>query len=539
MAAFKKTNVKLLSKPAQKLTPDAEYWKKLSVPVLLKEFGAIDYIDFSPLEPNYFAATCSARVQIYSAVTKLPVKNLNKFRETAYGGCFRSDGRLLCAGGEESFVRLFDVETKSLLRIFRGHTSAVHRCFFTSDKTHIASFSDDKTVAIWDVPSETKLTTFTGHEDYVRAGAVSYVSPTTLISGCYDKTVRMFDSRTSTEPVFTVDHGSPVESVIFFPSGGIFVSAGGTEVRVWDAIAGGRLLAKLMHHHKTVTCLHLASDNKRLMSGSLDRHVKVYDISTYQAVHTIDYTSPILALGISKTDSTVVIGTVDGLVSIRRREEEPNKPAIKKKRNRVSYRNAGDILALENITQQDISETVLANGDVVVHNMIKTKESKYDTCLRKYEYAKALDCVLLPYVVNKTPHVTVSLLQELSRRKGLKIALSGREGKSLLVILRFLIKYIGDYRFTRILIDVANILLDVYGDHLTDCGPEALKLFERLAKRLREEEELTQQLLCLQGALQMILAGASVTEGTSLLDEANNTLQPSDAAMQNFIVSVT
>lgn len=50
----------------------------------------------------------------------------------------------------------------------------------------------------------------------------------------------------------------------------------------------------------------------------------------------------------------------------------------------------------------------------------------------------------------------------LFRRKGLKIALSGREGKSLTSILRFLIKYIGDYRFTRILIDVANILLGKY-----------------------------------------------------------------------------
>lgn len=32
--------------------------------MLLKEFGAIDYIDFSPLEPNYFAVTCSVRVSV-------------------------------------------------------------------------------------------------------------------------------------------------------------------------------------------------------------------------------------------------------------------------------------------------------------------------------------------------------------------------------------------------------------------------------------------------------------------------------------------
>jgi hypothetical protein len=37
------------------------------VPALVKEFGPIDYIDFSPVEPHYFAVTCSVRVS-----TQLP-----------------------------------------------------------------------------------------------------------------------------------------------------------------------------------------------------------------------------------------------------------------------------------------------------------------------------------------------------------------------------------------------------------------------------------------------------------------------------------
>lgn len=85
--------------------------------MLVKEFGQIDYIDFSPEEPFYFAVTCSVRVQVYNPITKLVTKNLSRFRENAYGASFRSDGRLLCAGGEETSVKLFDVGTKSLLRL--------------------------------------------------------------------------------------------------------------------------------------------------------------------------------------------------------------------------------------------------------------------------------------------------------------------------------------------------------------------------------------------------------------------------------------
>lgn len=62
-------------------------------------------------------------------------------------------------------------------------------------------------------------------QDYVRAGAISPVSADIILSGGYDNTVRMYDTRINAS-VFTVDHGAPVESVLFLPTGGVFLSAG-------------------------------------------------------------------------------------------------------------------------------------------------------------------------------------------------------------------------------------------------------------------------------------------------------------------------
>lgn len=50
------------------------------------------------------------------------MQTLSRFKDLAYGGCFRDDGKLVVAGGNEGSIRLFDVEGKSLLRIFKGHT---------------------------------------------------------------------------------------------------------------------------------------------------------------------------------------------------------------------------------------------------------------------------------------------------------------------------------------------------------------------------------------------------------------------------------
>ncbi|KAK7870109.1 hypothetical protein R5R35_011087 [Gryllus longicercus] len=519
MPPFKKTNVNIYSKPGPQVTPDTIYWKKFSPPVLLKEFGAIDYINFSPVQPYYFALTCSVRVQVYNPVTKQVYKNLSRFREAAYGAAFRSDGQLLCVGGEEGHIKLFEIKNKTLLRVFKGHRGPVHRCFFTSDKTHIASFSDDKTVSLWDIPSEKRITSFTEHTDYVRGGTVSPVSSDIVLSGAYDSAVCMYDSRMKVTAL-KVDHGAPVECVMFLPSGGIFLSAGGTEVRVWDALAGGRLLAKLSQHHKTVTCLHLASDNKRIMSGSLDRHVKIYDVASYKVVHTLDYPNSILSLGVSPGDETIAVGMVDGLVSITQKEKGQKPP---KQERRVSYRYIPD-----NFQPAEVDE--------VVEQEEFEAMSKFDQYFRKFEYSKALDSVLSIYVTKKHPARTVAVFRELMKRKGLQNALAGREGKSLAVILRFLIKYLGDYRFTEILINVADILLDVYEDSpLVTTDLTVSQLLKRLTQRVHEEEHLSESLANLQGCLSMLLAGASSVD-SSVPDPAS--IFPSVDAQKTTVIEV-
>lgn len=91
---------------------------------------------------------------------------------------------------------------------------------------------------------------------------------------------------------------------------------------------------------------------------------------------------------------------VDGLVSISRREEE-SRP-IKEERKKVSYRYAPDGFQTTSV-------------DFVVPEEKKEVMSKHDTCLRKFQYSKAVDCVIMPYVTNKKPAVTVGVFQELIR----------------------------------------------------------------------------------------------------------------------------
>lgn len=68
---------------------------------------------------------------------------------------------------------------------------------------------------------------------------------------------------------------------------------------MWDAFAGGRLLTRICQHHKTVTSLRVASNGTRLLSGSLDRHVNIYDVGSFNRLHSHTYPNSVLSLGVS------------------------------------------------------------------------------------------------------------------------------------------------------------------------------------------------------------------------------------------------
>ena len=97
----------------------------------------------------------------------------------------------------------------------------------------------------------------------------------------------------------------PVEQVLMFPSGTVALSTAGPILRVWDIVAGGRCTRALSNHQKTVTSLAFNGNTNRLLTGSLDQMVKVYDVSTYKVVHTMRYPAPVLCLAVSVRDISV------------------------------------------------------------------------------------------------------------------------------------------------------------------------------------------------------------------------------------------
>ncbi|KAG0941650.1 hypothetical protein G6F57_004921 [Rhizopus arrhizus] len=500
---YKKTVVKKQAKvQTSKKTAETRYWKRFKSPIVIKEYASVTSINFSPVSPYDFAVTSSTRVQVYSSKTHQPKKTISRFKDIAYSGSFRQDGKLIVAGDATGLIQMFDGSSRAILRSFRGHELPTQITQFTINKANILSASDDKTVRIWDIPTGNNVNLFEEHEDYVRAGVVSQENPNLVISGSYDQTVKLWDMR-QPESVMTMNHGAPVESLLIYPNGGAVISSGGPTVKVWDLLSGGRCIHTLSNFQKTVTSMCFDGAASRLVTGSLDQHIKIYDVQDYKVVHSVKYPAPILSVGLSPDDTHLAAGMSNGLLSIRQRQIKASEKALKKQNQ--DYIKGGTYKYF--MRGQSNAPT---KDDFVVESTKRQKLRKYDQFIKVFQYANALDEVLKSSF--HTPAVVAAVLQELIHRDGLKAAITGRDDVSLEPLMRFLIRNIHHPRYTNLLVDVSEALIDCY-TRVFGQSPLIDDLLSRLTVKVKQEIQFQKDLIGTMAALDMLFtkSGSATT----------------------------
>ena len=171
---------------------------------------------------------------------------------------------------------------------------------------------------------------------------------------------------------------------------------------------------------------------ERILSGGLDRQVKVYDVRDYSVVHSFKNPSPVLAIGLSvrpcrlhmaldtrqPNGSHLVVGTTDGELSVSHRRITDALPAAcapacdtplvltphshpqqhaPPRRHLVPLLCQGPDGAAGPglLPRRPALPSTALQSDVVVGGHGKRRTAKWDLLLRRFRYAEALDSVLL------------------------------------------------------------------------------------------------------------------------------------------------
>lgn len=68
--------------------------------------GAVSSIDFCSAAPHDYLVSAGTRLQLYNGANSVAKRQFTRFKDRAYGGSFRRDGRLIVAGCEDSVVQV-------------------------------------------------------------------------------------------------------------------------------------------------------------------------------------------------------------------------------------------------------------------------------------------------------------------------------------------------------------------------------------------------------------------------------------------------
>ncbi|KAF7363088.1 WD40 repeat-like protein [Mycena venus] len=318
------------------------------------------YLSALPLAPNKsrvaekFSAWLVQKVEVHSSLglgdhwpalqTIIKAHN-NAITTVAFSP---GDGERIASGSADTTVRMWDARTGILVAApFEGHSKFVRCVAFSPDGEQLASGSNDTTIRIWDSRTGVLVAGPILHKASVTSVTFS-PNGERIVSGCDDSNVYVWNVRTGAQVGILEGHSGYVLSVSFSPNGDQIVSGSEDKtLRVWDVHAKGGVTvlregstARVQSvgvenpillpssqilgvpllfegHDGSVRCAAFSHDGERIVSGSRDKTVRVWDSKTGALLAgPIQHDARVNSVAFSPDGEHIVSGGRDTMVRV-------------------------------------------------------------------------------------------------------------------------------------------------------------------------------------------------------------------------------
>ena len=237
---------------------------------------------FSPSQSLIAAGGLGSKCDVYKIPRgkQLTVETQHVAQHQSYvlSCMFTSSDHQILTGSSDKTSGLWDVESSTLIRDFKGHSADVTSLDFQKSSGHcFATGSADHQVGLWDMRTGLCVQSFYSHTDEVNQVRF-FPSGDAIASVSDDMTCQLFDLRMNARLALFKRNSIlfPACSLDFSLNGRLlFVGYGDHSFHVWDTLKGSHCGCMYSHENK-VNVLKLSSDGSYLATGSWDQSVKLW-----------------------------------------------------------------------------------------------------------------------------------------------------------------------------------------------------------------------------------------------------------------------
>lgn len=239
---------------------------------------------------------------------------------------FHPSGLTLASAGMDRSIFLWSArgECENYTKIRSAHSNAILDLQFSSDGTRLFSCSADNRIIIWDSATASRMKKLRNHQSHVNSISTSPDNSHLLASVSDDTFINIWDIRTR-RCVKSYKDNYQLTAVSFnATSDQVFVGGIENKINTWD-LRRDSIHYSMTGHSDTITGLSLSPDGHHLLSNSMDKSLRSWDVRPFAPEnrlekiitgHEHDFEKNLLRCSWSPNGNMIAAGSSDRLVHV-------------------------------------------------------------------------------------------------------------------------------------------------------------------------------------------------------------------------------